>query len=154
MKRALLVAGLAAVFAAAPVTAGEFDKQIKARKALMQVRAFHMGILGAMAKGTMAYDAELAQNVADNLLAASSMKETGMWPEGSGNDNPDNKTRAKPEIWSTYPKVAEKGKDMREAATKMAAVAGDGLDAVKANMGALGDGCKGCHKPFQAPKKK
>ena len=43
---------------------------------------------------------------------------------------------------------------MREAATKMAAVAGDGLDAVKANMGALGEGCKGCHKPFQAPKKK
>ncbi len=27
MKRALLVAGLAAVFAAAPATAGEFEKQ-------------------------------------------------------------------------------------------------------------------------------
>ena len=41
---------------------------------------------------------------------------------------------------------------MKEAAAKMASVAGNGLEAVQANMKALGEGCKGCHKPFRAPK--
>lgn len=156
MKRALASMGVALILVAAarPGFAGEFDKQLKARQSLMQVYAFNIGILGAMAKGKMPYDADIAQAAASNLHAAVSMKNPTMWPKGSGNDALGDKTRAKPDIWSTYPKVAEKGKAMTEAAAKMASVAGNGLDAVQANMKSLGEGCKGCHKPFRAPKKK
>ena len=156
MKRAIAAAALALVIGATshPVFAGEFDRPVKARKALMQVYVFNIGILGAMAKGKTPYDAKIAQAAADNLLAAVSMKNPTMWPKGSGNDALGDKTRAKPEIWSTYPKVAEKSKAMKSAAAKMASVAGSGLDAVKANMKQLGKGCGGCHKPFRAPKPK
>lgn len=156
MKRALASIGLALTFAVAaqPGFADEFDKELKARKALMQVQAFNIGILGAMAKGEMPYDAEIAKAAADNLYAAVSMKNPTMWPKGSGTDALGDKTRAKPDIWSTYPKISEKSKDMVEAAAKMANVAGNGIDAVKRSMKSLGEGCKGCHEPFRVPKKK
>ncbi len=154
MKRALtsLALALALAVTAGPSVAEDFKKQVKARQALMQVYAFNISILGAMAKGKMDYDAEVASAAADNLYAAVSMKNPTMWPKGSGNDALGKATRAKPEIWSTYPKVSEKSKEMKEAAARMASVAGNGLDAVQSNMKALGEGCKGCHKPFRAPK--
>ena len=51
-----------------------FAKEIKARKAVMQIQAFNLSILGAMAKGKMPYDAKMAQNAADNLNATANMK--------------------------------------------------------------------------------
>ncbi len=154
--RPLAGIGLALTLAAAAlaVSAGEFDKQVKARKSLMQVYAFNIGILGAMAKGKMPYDADIASAAADNLYAAVSMKNPLMWPKGSDNVSLGDMTRAKPENWTTYPKAAEKSKDMKAVAARMASVAGNGLDAVQSNMKALGEGCKGCHKEFRAPKKK
>ena len=154
MKRVVtsLAVALALVVTAGPSIAEEFKKEVNARKSLMQVYAFNIGILGAMAKGKMPYDADVASAAADNLYAAVSMKNPTMWPKGSGNDALGKKTRAKPEIWTTYPKVSEKSKEMKDAAARMASVAGNGLDAVQANMKALGEGCKGCHKPFRAPK--
>ena len=63
------------------------------------------------------------------------------------------RTRAKPEAWTKYPELAEKSKALKDAAAKMAAAAGNGLDAVKANMKGVGEGCKGCHKLARAAKK-
>jgi cytochrome c556 len=118
----------------------------------MQIYSFNLGILGAMAKGEAEYDAKLAGASANNLLAAAQMDNGAMWPQGSGLDAYADKTSAKPEIWSTYPKTAEKHAVLTEAAVKMAAEAANGLDAVKANIGGIGKGCKGCHDDFRAPK--
>lgn len=133
-----------------------FKKQIKGRQAVMQVYSYNLGLLGGMAKGKSPYDAKIASAAANNLLATASMDNSTMWPAGSGADADGlkGKTRAKPEIWSTYPKVGEKGKNLKDALVKMAAEAGNGLDAVKANMGAVGKGCKGCHEDFRTEKKK
>ena len=135
--------------------AGEFDKPIKARQSFMQIYAFNLGLLGAMAKGKRPYDAKLAAAAASNLVAATNMKNSAMWPKGSDSAALGKKvTRAKPENWTNYPDAAKKGKALKTALTKMAAVAGNGLDAVKANIGAVGKGCKGCHKEFRVKKKK
>ena len=107
-----------------------FAKEVKARKAVMQVYSFNLGILGAMAKGKMPYDAKVAQNAADNLNAAVNMKNGAMWPKGSDNGALGDRTRAKPEAWSKYPEVAEKSKMLKEAAAMMAAAAGSGVDAL------------------------
>jgi len=64
------------------------------------------------------------------------------------------KTRAKVEAWTTYPEVANKHKALVDAATKLSAVAGDGLDALKGAIGPVGKSCGGCHKPFREPAKK
>ncbi len=129
-----------------------FDKEIKARKAAMQVQALNIGILAAMAKGEMPYDAKKAQDAADNLNAAVNMKNGAMWPEASDLGALGNRTRAKPEAWTKYPMVAEQSKLLKAAAATMAAEAGNGLDAVKANLKAVGEGCGGCHKIARGPK--
>ena len=129
-----------------------FAKEIKARKAVMRIQAFNLSILGAMAKGKMPYDAKAAQSAADNLNATVNMKNGAMWPRGSDVGALGKRTRAKPEAWTMYPKVAEKSKALEAAAAKMAAAAGNGLGAVKANMKAIGQNCGGCHKIARGPK--
>ena len=107
----LTVAGLcAACFAFTPAYAdGHLDGPIKARKAVMQLYAYSLGTLGAMAKGNVEYNAEAAQAAADNLVKAASINQSSMWPQGSDSTALPDKTRAKAEIWTTYPQVAEKG---------------------------------------------
>ena len=127
------------------------EKAIKARQSIMQIYSFNLGNLGAMAKGEAEYDAELAAALAKNLLAAVQMDNRLMWPQGSGNDAYAGKTRALPAIWATYPKVAEKSAALSAAVEKLAAEAGNGVDGIKANIGGVGGGCKGCHDDFRAP---
>jgi len=156
MLKALWRAGIAIAILAAPTAAAQaadFDKAVKARKAVMQIRGFYMGQLGGMAKGKMEYDAKVAQGAANGLLALSNMDASKMWPKGSGNDKLGDKTRAKPEIWSTYPEVAGKGKALKTALESLVKVAGSGLDGLKGGIGAVGKACGGCHKPFRAKKK-
>ncbi|MGI9357742.1 MAG: c-type cytochrome [Rhizobiaceae bacterium] len=156
MKKFLLptLSLLFAVNFISPALAGDFDKQIKARQSVMKLYSFNLGILGAMAKGEMDYDADLAKASADNLLATAKMNNGAMWPKGSdmataGNEN---LTWAKAVIWSSFPKVGEKHQALTDAATKMAAEAGNGVDAIRANIGTVGGSCKACHDDFRAPK--
>jgi len=130
------------------------ERAIKARKGLMQAIVHQMGGLGAMAKGKMDYDAEQAKVWAGNLDLLARVDQGSMWPQGSGNDAYPGKTRALPDIWSTYPKVAEKNADFAKAAANLAQTAGNGLEALQMGMGAVGKSCGGCHKPFRAAKKK
>jgi len=129
-----------------------FQNQIEARQAFMNVYRFNLGMLGAMAKGDMPYDAAQATDAANNLLAAAKMSNGAMWPAGSDMSAAGlaDLTAAKPEIWSDMSDVGEKHGALTTALEAMAAAAGDGLGALRSNMGAVGDGCKGCHEPFRA----
>lgn len=144
------VAMALAIGATAPtgsaVAAEPFAKEIKARKAVMQLYSFNLGILGTMAKGKMPYDAKKAQAAPNNLKAVSHLNSSAMWPKGSDNVALGKRTRAKPEAWTKYSEIAPHGKALKEASAKMAAVAGNGLDAIRANMKAIGMTCGGCHK--------
>lgn len=159
MKKAVLVT-LASVslgattFVSLAADEVKFANQIDARQSFMQVYRFNLGMLGAMAKGEMPYDAELASAAANNLLAASKMNNRAMWPAGSDMSAAgyEGVTWAKPEAWSEDSKTGEKSMALTEALESMAAVAGDGLGAVRGNMGAVGDGCKGCHELYRADK--
>lgn len=146
-----LVLGITA-YGGPSIAAEPFAKEIKARKAVMQLYSFNLGILGGMAKGKMAYDAKKAQAAADNLNAVANMKSGAMWPKGSDNVALGKRTRAKPEAWTKYPMIAPHGKALKAAAAKMAAVAGNGVDAIRANMKAIGQSCGGCHKIARGPK--
>ena len=145
---AILVLGTASITALAD---GHLENAIKARKAVMQLRAYSLGQLGAMAKGEVEYDAAAATAAANNLLALANLDQSTMWPQGTDNASMPGKTRALPEIWSTYPAVVEKAKAMVTAAEAMAAAAGTDLASLQGAMGDVGKACGGCHKPFQAP---
>lgn len=156
MKRMLqsaLCLGLLTLTATAPAADQPFKDQIDARQGLMQVYKFNLGILAAMAKGTVPYDAEAAKTAAGNLHLATQMKNGAMWPKGSGLDNPAlaGKTSAKGEIW-TSGKIGDAGKALAMVSAKMADTAGNGLDALRAGVGEAGKACKGCHDDFRAKK--
>jgi cytochrome c556 len=129
-----------------------FQNEIEARHSFMHILRFNLGILGAMAKGEMPYDAAHASAAANNLLVASKMSNSAMWPAGSDMSAADLEgvTWAKPDIWASMPSFDEKGRALTDALEAMAAAAGDGLGALRSNMGAVGDGCKGCHESFRA----
>lgn len=157
MKSALKMALCSVALIAASTTTMADESTlgaVKARQSLMQLYSFNLGGLGAMVKGKADYDAAAASAYANNLLAVINLDQSAMWPQGSDDEALPGKTRALKKIWTTYPAVNEKHKALVAGAEKMAAAAGNGLDAVKANMGAVGGGCKGCHDTYRKPKDK
>jgi len=133
---------------------GPHDAAIKGRQAMFQTYNFNMGILGAMAKGKAEYNAEIAAQSAANLNSAAHFGQAAMWPAGSDNATPGNaETRALPAIWSNFADVSEKSNALKMASEKLAASAGDGLDALKSAMGDVGASCKGCHDDYRAKRK-
>lgn len=130
-----------------------FESEIEARQAFMNVYRFNLGILGGMARGKTPYDADRASAAAGNLLLAAQMKNGAMWPRGSDAsvEGLAGVTRAKAEIWGEDSEVGARSQDLREALTVMSAEAGNGLDALRANMRSVGDGCKGCHDSYRVP---
>lgn len=141
-------------FVATAADKGPHDDAIKGRQAMFQLYGFNMGILGAMAKEKMAYDAALASEAAANINAAANFGQSAMWPAGSDNETPGNATtRALPAIWNTYPAVVEKSDALKKASAALASQAGEGLDALQGVINDVGASCKGCHDDFRAEKK-
>jgi cytochrome c556 len=145
-----------AVFAGTGAASAQEDHSgaVKARQAYMQLNGFYMSQLAAIAKGQVAYDAAQASGLANSLLTLATMDVGAMWPAGSGNDNPAlaGKTRAKPEIWTTFPAVVEKADALTRALEAMVVAAGTDLASLLGAFGPVGGGCGGCHKPFRAEK--
>ena len=154
---------LALVIAAATVSAtavttfaadGEHDKAIKARQAMFQLYNFNSGILTAMAKGNIPYDADTATEAATNLSNVANLGQSQFWPAGSDNQTDGNaRTRALPAIWETFPAITEKADALKKAAADLVPAAGAGLESLQGAMGAVGQSCKGCHTEFRARKR-
>jgi cytochrome c556 len=151
-KLILMLTTCLMVLVSTALTAADDDPNlalIKGRQGEMNIRTFFATPLFGMAKGDIPYDAEKAANLANNLKLMLQLDMSAAWAAGTGKDNYEGKTHALPEIWSTYPKVAEAGKAYAAAVNEFAAVAGDGLDALRSKIGDVGDGCKGCHDDFR-----
>ncbi|RYH06734.1 cytochrome c [Tropicimonas sp. IMCC6043] len=145
------VLGLAAALLAGTTLAQDMpNPAIKARQSVMALRGFELGILGAMAKGDVPYDAEVAAKAAGNLVLLSQLDLSAMWPEGTDNSAASG-TRALPDIWSNFDDVAAKAGILNEAALELQAAAGTDLESMKAAMGNLGAACTACHKAYRAP---
>ena len=153
---ALIIAAATASTAAVTAFAadGPHDKAIKARQSMFQLYNFNTGILGAMAKGKIPYDAAIATEAATNLSAVANMGQSQLWPAGSDNETDGNaRTRALPAIWETFPAIVEKADALKTAAADLVPAAGAGLESLQGAMGAVGESCKGCHTDFRAKKK-
>ncbi len=121
---------------------------IKARQGEMELRSYFFGPLVAMAKGKMDYDADMAAGLARQMQSLTELDMGRAWAPNTGNDKYPGKTAALPEIWTTYPEIAEYGKNYQTAIDALAGSAGKGLNALRANLRGVGDACKGCHDNF------
>ena len=145
------ISGLFSVVMAMAVTLpaqAQFAKPedaVKYRKASFTVMAAHFGRLGAMANGRMPYDAKVAADNADVVLALSKLPWAAF---GEGTDKGD--TRAKPEIWKEAAKYKEAADKMQAEIVKLntAAKAGN-IDALKVAFGPAAASCKACHDNFR-----
>ena len=160
MKRRAWIAGAAALAMAVAVFTGtgmanaqeDHSAAVKARQAHMQLNGFFMGQLAAIAKGQVPYDAAQATGVVNSMLALNTMDVGAMWPAGSDNQALPGKTRALPEIWTTFPAIVEKSDALTKALEAMVAAAGTDLASLQGAFGAVGAGCGGCHRSFRAEK--
>ena len=145
-----LVAALA-VGATLASAAGHSDPNaaaVKARQSHMTLYSHNLGPLGGMARGNMDYDAERAQEAADNLAALVSMSQTGYWLPGTDSDSVEG-SRALPAIWADGSTVGEKGAALRDAVMTLQGEAGNGLEALQAAMGPVGQACGSCHDDYR-----
>ena len=147
MKQAApILAALAVVgvFSTA-VYAQTADRAIKYRQGIMGAQGWHMGILGGMAKGTRPYDKDAAARSAMFVDQLMLMHNEAFIP-GSDKGAP---TRAKPEIWTQKAKFDKYAQDAKVETAKLAASAGNGLDALRSAIGPVGRACNNCHDDFQ-----
>lgn len=150
LLRPTLLAALAAGIAL-PAIAQDRNPAISGRQGVMAAISHNMGILGGMARGNTDYDAELASAAAGNIATLSSLSLGLYFPEGSGPDNAQGqRTRALPAIWEDMEGAAGRWNDLNEAATALAGTAGDGLEALQAGIGPVGQACGACHDDYRA----
>ena len=150
--RKTIIARAGAVLAASVLASATFAQDanpaVKARQSLMQLYAYNLGTLGAMAQEKAPYDAEAAQAAAGNLATLTTLNVGSMWPAGTDASSIEG-TRALPALWENMDDVGARGAALREAAAAMAAAAGTDLASLQAAMGPLGGACGGCHETYR-----
>jgi len=158
MKRTLLnglsiavVSGLLISPIANSQDAKMIESAVKYRQGAFSMIGWHIGPLGAMAKGEMDFDAAVFAANAQAIADLAKYPENA-FPEGSSSDSVE--TRAKPEIWSDADGFGEKLEALKTASSELATVSAgaSSFDDVKAAFGALGKSCKGCHDDYRHKK--
>ena len=148
MKRS----GLAAVVAIAlGVAAGAALAQVKPeilvkqRQSVMTLQGKYFGPLAAMAQGKAPYNPEIVQRNASYLEVLTKMPWDAFDPSTK-----DVKSAALPEVYTNQAKFKEAADRLQSEASRLAQVSQSGDEgAVKAQIGALGKACGGCHENFR-----
>lgn len=149
MKRKLatatLVASVAAVFTLDAVAQAKPDVLVKQRQAVMTLQGKYWGPLNGMAQGKVPYSADVVQRNAGFLETLSKMP----W-DGFTENTKDVKSGALPAIWTEAAKFKEAQERLQNETTKLAQISKSGDEAaVKAQLGATGKACGGCHETFR-----
>ena len=119
------------------------EELLKARQGLMEAVRLQLGPIFGAAKGAVPLSA--AAESADNVVGLAHALKTAY---ASGTEDLPG-SNAKPEAF-TDPKFLAGYDKLAEAAAKVAADAkANNADALKADVGAIGDACKGCHDNFR-----
>lgn len=150
MKKSVVTLAAAAAVIGTVAVAQDYSANLKARQGQFRILALNIGILGGMAQGKIAYDAEAAQRAADSMVAVSHIDPGPLWPEGSDNMSIDG-TRAMPSIWDENADFLAKWGALGDAAAGMQQVAATGQEALGPAIGKLGGACKACHDKHRAP---
>lgn len=144
----VLAAAMAVTGTVALAMSHEVNPAVKARKGMMDLQVFNVGILVQMVQGKTDYDAAAAKTAADNLAAIVATDWTAYFPPGTAVGETDG-THALPKIWSDMATFNEDHKALITATAAMAEVAGNSLDALKGAIGPVGKACGTCHKSFR-----
>lgn len=136
----LLTAGATVAFAHGGVT----NPAVKARMDLMVTVKDAAGVLGAMAKGSVPYNAAAAEQARATLITAGEQ----IAPSFEAQEM-DAKTEALPAIWKKWTDFTKKADAMTVAAQSMDTAS---AEMIAAGMAGLGKTCRACHKMYRVEK--
>lgn len=138
-----------AISALALASSASLADPLEEREALMKANGKAMGALSAYVKGEKPYDAaDVLAQLTKLSEDAQKMDPATLWPAGS--DTGD--TTSSPKIWEDaagFQAAIDKFK--ADTAAAVAAAPAD-VDALKAQMGAVGSNCASCHETFRIKK--
>jgi len=145
----IVVAATAAIalgaFAGAAMAQVKPEVLVKQRQAAMTLIGKYFGPLGGMAQGKVPYSAQVVQRNAgylDNL--------TRMPWDGFDASTKGEKSRALPAVFNDSAKFREAASRLENETAKLYQVSRGGDEAaVKAQIGAVGKACGGCHDNFR-----
>ena len=148
MKKTVIAAGVVIALGAvggAALAQVKPEVLVKQRQSAMTLIGKYFGPLGGMAQGKAPFDAKIVQRNADFLAALVEMPWDGFDPSTKGE-----KSRALPAIWENPGKVKEAIERLQSEVGKLQSVAKGGDEgATKAQIGAVGKACAGCHDNFR-----
>lgn len=148
MKRLVTVATGAVLFAMlAPGAFAQAKPEVlvKQRQAVMTLQGKYFGPMAAMAQGKAPFNAAVVQRNAGFLDNLSRMSWDGFDASTRGE-----KSRALPAVFDNSAAFKETAARLENEAAKLVAVSRSGDEAaVKAQIGAVGKTCGGCHDEFR-----
>lgn len=147
MKIRLLVASLvfSSGFALDAAAQAKPDTLVKQRQAAMTLIAKYFGPLGGMAQGRVPYNQQTVQR---NAAILDVLKDTP-W-DGFHESTKGEKSAALPAVWEKQGEVKQAIDRFTGEVGKLAQVSKSGDEAaVKAQIGAVGKTCGGCHDSFR-----
>ena len=152
MKKRFLLAGLALAlgtgYALTAFSQVKPDVLVKQRQSAMTLQGKYFGQINAMAQGKVPYNADVVARNAGYLDALDKMPWDGF--AESTKDLKDVKTAALPAIWNEPAKFKEAQERLQSEVSKLVSVSRSGDEAaVKAQIGAVGKSCGGCHENFR-----
>jgi cytochrome c556 len=148
MKKILVIAGAMLALASGAVLAQvKPEVLVKQRQAAMTLQGKYFGPIAGMASGKVSpYNADIIARNATYLENLAQMP----W-DGFAESTKDVKSAALPAIWSDAAKFKEAADRLQTEVTKLGVVARAKDEAgVKAQWGAVGKACGGCHESFRA----
>jgi cytochrome c556 len=149
MKRTLLSVGVALALGAG-YTMSAFAQAkpevlVKQRQAAMTLQGKYFGPLAGMAQGKVPYNADVVKRNAGYLNALDKMPWDGFSPDTKGE-----KSAALPAVWNESDKFKAAADKLNSEVSKLVEVSQGGDEgATKAQIGAVGKACGGCHETFR-----
>jgi cytochrome c556 len=130
---------------AGPATAqfAKAEDAVQYRQAKLKAMGEESDRLGAMVRGRVPFDAKVAQESAEALLALSKLPWPAFAPGYEGG-------KAKPEVWQEMDTFKAAAQRLQGDTAKLAEAARTGdLERIKAAFGDTADSCRACHREFR-----
>jgi cytochrome c556 len=142
--RTIATVGTILAASAALAHSGVKDPNVMARMKLMGEVKANMGVLGGMAKGKMAFDADKAAMAKAGLIANAQAI-----PAAFEVKVMDPKSEALPAIWENWEDFASKAGAMEAAVGALDVSSAEGI---QGGLRSVGGSCGGCHKSYRIDK--
>jgi cytochrome c556 len=138
-----------AVSAIVFVTGAAFADVIANRQAVMKENAKHVGVLVDMVKGETDFDAAAVQAALTALNdSVQQIDVAASFPPGS--DQGD--TTASPKIWEDMAGFQAEVDKFKAVTAEAAAAPAQDIEALKAQVGVIGERCSSCHGAYRVKK--